>query len=143
MKNLSLSTRYSFYLFNILEGKSFLLVSLYTMLDKESVKEKQNQIVENMYLDGSILTKEKFLYTLTVRLILQNIFLGFNIGLGVYLVTQYTVFDRRFGYSLWLLLLPWLSNIPIIINEFYLKSKLSKFVEKWPKLVSFPVLCTI
>ncbi len=79
VKNLSLSTTNSVYLFNILEGKSILLVSIYTMSDKQSVEKKQNQTGENMYLDGSILSKEKFLYTLTFFCYLQR-----NNYIGIY-----------------------------------------------------------
>ena len=61
------------------------------------------------YIDGSIITKEKFLYILMIHLILENGFILLNIANAVFLVAEYNPDEREFWYSVLLLSIPWIS----------------------------------
>ena len=65
---------------------------------------------ETEYLDGSNISKKDFMEILVIHLILGNLCLVLNLIIATFLLKEFDVHDKRFGYSCLLFGLPWISG---------------------------------
>ena len=102
-----------------------------------------------IYVELSGISRWKFIKTLILDVILQNVFLFLNIGIGVLLLKQYKYSDQIMMYIILLLFLPWLPAL-ILIPGGYMKiynksdrvSLIWSVISGLTLMIVFPILPT-
>ena len=127
MKNLSFSTKYLVY-------KEY-LPSLHitnTKMNKEAntVNSEKNSISESCL---KTLPSTNFMKMLLVNII-ENVFFSINICIGIFVIISHEYSERTFIYALGLLILPFMINILIAINECFYKTELVQTNQKYERM---------
>ena len=129
MKNLSCSTKYSV-------NKEY--------LSSLQHKNKMNKEVENTESEKNSISEScwktipstNFMKILLVNII-ENVFFSINICIGIFVIISHYYSERTFIYALGLLILPFMINILIAINECFYKTEIVQTNGKyeWMKII--------